>query len=167
MVARTRLGAVMRLTSQFSASQQHRIDMEYVHRQQALFVDPSHGARSQMAAALLRAVAGDRFEVGSAGIEPNGSVDQVREVLREVGIIDFIPGRRAISSLLDQPPDLLIVVCEEGCGHCPYVPGARRVARWPQPDPDVASPTDRMAVLRRIREDLEPRIASLIDLPGS
>jgi len=157
----------MRLTSQFSASQQHRIDMEYVHRQQVLFVDPSHGARSQMAAALLRAVAGDRFEVGSAGIEPNGSVDQVREVLREVGIIDFIPGRRAISSLLDQPPDLLIAVCEEGCGHCPYVPGARRVARWPQPDPDVASPTDRMAVLRRIREDLEPRIASLIDLPGS
>jgi protein-tyrosine-phosphatase len=145
---------------------QHPIGMISRGRQQVLFVDPSHGARSQMAAALLRSAAGDRFEVSSAGIESSGSLNQVAEALREVGV-DFSADRRAIADALDRPPDLLVVVCEEGCGHCPYVPGARRVVRWPQPDPDASGVADRTTVLRRIRGDLQLRIAYLVNLPES
>jgi arsenate reductase len=135
-------------------------------RRRVLFVDPSHGARSQMAAALLGAAAKDRFEAASAGTEPGGSLDLVPEALAEVGIRDFSPERGAIAEL-GSPPDLLVVVCEEGCDRCPYVPGARRVLRWPQPDPDTAPPGERMGVLRRIRGDVQLRITYLVSLPES
>jgi arsenate reductase (thioredoxin) len=48
-----------------------------------------HGnsARSQMAEGLLRALAGEQFDVFSAGTEPKGSIlPEVQEVMREIGI---------------------------------------------------------------------------------
>jgi len=130
-----------------------------------LFVDPDHGPRSQIAEALLRRATADRYEVGSAGTQPTGSLEGVEAVLREVGITDFAPGRRAIVSALDPPPDVLVTVCEEGCGSCPYVPGSGHVLRWPQPDPQLAPPDQRLAALRRIRDDLQILIGTLADLP--
>src|ERR687891_392722 len=129
-----------------------------------LFVDPDHGARSQMAEALLRnavsSVGGSvDYEVASAGTDPVGSLDGVADVLREIGIGDFVASRRALVTMLQPPPDLLIIVCEEGWGSCPYVPGARRIARWPQPDPDQVPAAERIGVLRRIREDLGLRVS--------
>lgn len=120
-----------------------------------------------MAAALFRSAAGNRFEVSSAGTEPDGPLDMVDEVLQEVGIGDFSPDKRAVSSLLARPPDLVIVVCEEGRDQCPYLPGAKRVVRWPQPDPDTAPATERVRLLRRIRDDLQLRISYLVNLPES
>lgn len=134
-------------------------------RRRILFADPDHGARAQMAEALLRSAAADRYEIGSAGTEPTGSLEGVAGVLREVSLDEFVPTRRAIASVLHPPPDLLVIVCEEGCGSCPYVPGAGRVVRWPQPDPDLVPPGERIAMLRRIREDVQLRIAYLINLP--
>lgn len=133
--------------------------------QRILFVDPDHGARSQMAEALLRRVAADRYDIGSAGTEPTGSLDGVADVLYEIGFDRFVPTRRAITSVLHPPPDLLVTVCEEGCGSCPYVPGARRVMRWPQPDPDLVPPIERLRMLRRIRDDLETHVSMLMSLP--
>lgn len=118
-----------------------------------------------MAATLLAAAAGDRFEASSAGTKPGGSLDLVDEALEEVGIHDFRPESTAISQA--SSPDLLIVVCEEDCDRCPYVPGARRVLHWPQPDPDAAPPRERMALLRRIRENIQLRITYLVNLPES
>ena len=135
-----------------------------------LFVDPDHGARSQMAEALMRnAVSSVRgpadYEVASAGTDPVGSLDGVADVLREIGIGDFVPSRCALETVLEPRPDLLIILCEEGCGSCPYVPGARRSVRWPQPDPDRLPAAERVGTLRRIREDLGLRVATLVNLP--
>lgn len=120
-----------------------------------------------MAEALLRAAAAIEFEATSAGSEPSPRLDGVDEVLREVGIREFLAASRDLSGVLVPPPDLVVVLCEEGCLRCPYVPGARRVVRWPQPDPDTASPTERIRVLRRVREDLQLRIAHLVNVPPS
>lgn len=137
-----------------------------------LFVDPDHGARSQMAEALFRNAAAlvggastDRYDVASAGSDPVGSLSGVAEVLREIGLREFVPTRRAVSSALHPPPDLLVTVCEEDCGSCPYVPGARRVVRWPQPDPDQVPAERRRDVLRHIRDDLGLRVAMLANRP--
>ena len=51
-----------------------------------LFVCTHNAARSQMAEALLRKHAGDRFEVASAGFEPTDVHPQTRPVLAETGI---------------------------------------------------------------------------------
>lgn len=118
-----------------------------------------------MAEALLRAAAGGRLDVMSAGTAAAGSLEGVGQVLEEIGIGQFKPARRVIGDLVTLPPDLLVAVCEEGCDSCPYVPGAARVMRWPQPDPDHAPATDRLSVLRGIREDLQLRVTYLVNLP--
>lgn len=118
-----------------------------------------------MAEALLRAAAGGRFDVLSAGTAATGSVEGVGQVLEEIGIGQFRAARRLLGDLVTPPPDLLVAVCEEGCDSCPYVPGAARVMRWPQPDPDLAPAADRLSVLRGIREDLQLRVAYLVNLP--
>lgn len=140
--------------------------------QRVLLVDPDHGARSQLAAALLRnaaalvpGVSPDQYDIASAGTDPAGSLDDVADVLREIGVW-FEPARRALVTALRPPPDLLIVVCEQDCGSCPYVPGARRVVRWPQPDPEAVPADERIGVLRHIREDLGLRAAMLVNLGG-
>lgn len=140
--------------------------------QRILFADPDHGARSQMgealfrnAAALVRGATAEQYDAASAGTDPVGSLDGVAEVLREIGIGNFVPARRALVNVLQPPPDLLVILCEEGCGSCPYVPGARRSIRWPQPDPDRVAAGERIGVLRRIRGDLGLRVAMLVNLP--
>lgn len=123
-----------------------------------------------MAESLFRraasVVAGaDDYDIASAGTDPVGSLEGVAEVLREIGIGGPAPERRALDTALAPRPDLLIILCEEGCGSCPYLPGARRSMRWPLPDPDQLPAGERVALLRRIRDDLGLRIATLINLP--
>jgi protein-tyrosine-phosphatase len=130
-----------------------------------LFVDPDHGPRSQMAEALLGQVAAGHFDIGSAGTDPRGRLDGVASVLAEVGITGFVATRRPITSVLEPPPDLLVSVCEEGCGSCPYVPGSRHVERWAQPDPGQAPEDQRLETLRGIRDDLRRRIRELLEHP--
>jgi protein-tyrosine-phosphatase len=132
-----------------------------------LFVDPDHGPRSQMAAALLRQAAGERMNVASAGTEPSGRLDDVAEILAEVGVAGFTPARNKLAST-DRPPELLIAVCEEGCAACPYLPGSGQVRRWPFPDPREGSASERGQLLRRIRDDLRPLVRELArELSGS
>ena len=55
-------------------------------KDKVLFVCVHNSARSQMAEALLREMAGDRFEVESAGLEPGELNPLAVEVMKEIGI---------------------------------------------------------------------------------
>ena len=126
-----------------------------------LFADPTHGARSQMAEALLRFL--DRrgeLTVSSAGTEPAPDLAGVQEILGEMDV-PFNPGRQALR--VDMAPDLLVIVCEEGCDACPWLPWAARVERWPLDDPARLSGDARIEALRTVREQLGDRIQPLLD----
>jgi arsenate reductase (thioredoxin) len=51
-----------------------------------LFVCVHNSARSQIAEALLKKMAGDRFEAESAGLEPGELNPLAVEVMKEIGI---------------------------------------------------------------------------------
>lgn len=130
-------------------------------RQVVLFADPEHGPRAQMAEAMLRAL--DRrgeYHASSAGSDPVADLTGVSEVLTELGI-DFRPARCALQ--LDMAPDLLVVVCEEGCAACPWLPRAARVERWPLDDPTGMTGDARRDALRAIRQRLTVRIRLLLE----
>ena len=55
-------------------------------KDKVLFVCVHNSARSQMAEALLKKMAGDRFEVESAGLEPGELNPLAVEVMKEIGI---------------------------------------------------------------------------------
>ena len=116
-----------------------------------------NAGRSQMAAALLERLAGDRVRVRSAGTEPIDRVHPgVVEAMREIGI-DLAEKRP--TKLHDQTVREADVVITMGCGdECPFYPG-KRYEDWDLPDPS-GKPLNEV---RAIRDDIERRVQVLLD----
>ena len=98
-----------------------------------LFVCVHNAGRSQMAAALLSHMAGDRIEVRSAGTEPADQVIPVAvAAMAELGVDITAATPRVLSGDAVQTSDVVITM---GCGDtCPYFPGVS-YRDWEMPDP--------------------------------
>lgn len=74
-----------------------------MHTMKALILCTGNSARSQMTEALLREAAGDRFEVSSAGLEPQGVNPLAVRAMAEVNI--DISGQRSksVAEFQDEP----------------------------------------------------------------
>jgi arsenate reductase len=131
-------------------------------KQGVLFLCTHNAARSQMAEALLRHLAGDRFEVYSAGLEPTAVHPLTREVLTEAGIDGSgLQAKRVNEFLGKASVQYAIVVCTEAEWKCPrFFPFAARNLRWPFEDPVQVSGADaeRLATFRRVRDAIEARL---------
>lgn len=129
-----------------------------------LFVCTENSARSQMAEGLLRHHAGGSFEVLSAGVEPTKLNPIAVEVMKEIGI--DISGQHAkdISQFLGQNFQHIIRVCDRVREKCPILPGAVWYLDWSFEDPARAggSRAERLAVFRRVRDEIESRIVEFI-----
>lgn len=123
-------------------------------KKRVLFVCTHNSARSQMAEGLLRAMAGDRYEVMSAGTEPRGVHPLAVEAMREIGI--DISGHRSehVDRYLDPPADIVVTVCDSAKEACPYVPARERLIHHGFEDPSAATGTEaeRLAAFRRVRD---------------
>lgn len=133
-------------------------------RRRVLFVCIHNSARSQMAEGMLRAWAGDRFEVASGGTEARGVRPEAIAVMGELGIDITGHTSKTIEQFMGQAWDFLIPVCEEACEACPYVPGAKTVLRWSFDDPSAATGTeaDRLSEFRRVRDELAAQVHAFI-----
>lgn len=127
-------------------------------RRRVLFLCIRNSARSQMAEALLRSLAPDRFEVYSAGVSAGTVWPEAIEVMREVGI--DISGHRgkAADEYAGQKFDLVVTTCDEAREVCPLFPGATRMLHWSIADPVVANGDARWAAFRAARDELRSRI---------
>ena len=122
-----------------------------------LLVCVHNAGRSQMAAGWLRAMAGDRIDVRSAGSQPAEQINPVAvAAMREVGI-DI--GHEQPALLV---PDAVVaadVVVTMGCGDaCPYLPG-KRYDDWELTDP-AGQPIE---VVRTVRDEIRSRVRMLVD----
>jgi arsenate reductase len=65
---------------------------------------------------------------------------------------------------MQKPWDYLITVCDEADKRCPSVPGVLKRLHWSVDDPSRATGTEeeRLAVFRRVRDDIERRLAEWI-----
>lgn len=127
-----------------------------------LFLCTGNSARSQMAEALLRKRAGDRFAAYSAGTEPKGVNPLSVQVLREIGIDVSDARSKGVKELLGKAPiHHLIVVCHDAEGKCPTVwPGVFNRMFWPFEDPAafVGSEAECLAKFREVRDQIDKRI---------
>ncbi len=73
--------------------------------QRVLFLCTHNSARSQMAEGLLRAMAGDHFEVRSAGTEATHVRPLAIEAMSEQGIDISHHSPKTLDRFLDQPFD--------------------------------------------------------------
>lgn len=121
-----------------------------------LFVCLQNAGRSQLAAGILRQLAGDTVAVRTAGSEPAADVrHSVIVALDEIGVP--LAGEFP-KPLTDEAVRAADVVVTMGCGDaCPVYPG-RRYLDWDLDDP-VGRPLERV---REIRDDIESRVRQLL-----
>ncbi|MBK3577506.1 arsenate reductase ArsC [Streptomyces sp. MBT65] len=125
-------------------------------RPSVLFVCVHNAGRSQMAAAFLTHLAGDRVEVRSAGSAPADAVNPaVVEAMREVGVDIAAEVPKVLTVEAVQASDVVITM---GCGDaCPVFPG-KRYLDWRLDDPAGQG----VAAVRPIRDAIEARVRALI-----
>ena len=125
-------------------------------RPAVLFVCVHNAGRSQMAAALLEHLAGDRVDVSSAGTQPIEEIhSSVVEAMMERGI--DLAGRSP-TPLRDEAVREADAVITMGCGdECPYYPG-KRYEDWEVPDPGGRT----IEEVRTIRDEIEERVRDLL-----
>lgn len=124
---------------------------------EVLFVCVQNAGRSQMAAGILRHLAGDRVSVRTAGSAPANAVRSI--ILTALDEIGVSIGGEYPKPLTDDVVRAADVVVTMGCGDaCPVYPG-RRYLDWDLEDP-VGLP---LARVREIRDDIEARVRELLD----
>ena len=133
-----------------------------VNKQRVLFVCTHNSARSQMAEGFLRARAGDRFEVQSAGTEKTSVKPLAIRAMAERGIDIGGHTSKTLDGLIQQPWDYLITVCDDANERCPFVPGVGTRLHWSFEDPSRAEGTDeqKLATFRKVRDQIEARLAA-------
>ncbi len=129
-------------------------------RARVLFLCTHNSARSQMAEGLLRHLAGDRFEVYSAGTEATHVRPLAMRAMDEVGVDISGQESKTLERYLGEPFDYVITVCDDASEACPFFPGARTRLHWSLEDPSQAdgSEEERLATFRRVRDEIGKRI---------
>ena len=126
-----------------------------------LFVCVHNAGRSQMAAAFLTHLAGDKVEVRSAGSAPADSINPaVVEALKEVGIDISHEQPKVLTTSAVEQSDVVITM---GCGDaCPFFPG-KRYLDWVLEDPAGQGVADVRPIRERIRKLVEELIPTLFN----
>ena len=133
-----------------------------MNKERVLFLCTHNSARSQMAEGFLRAKAGDRFDVQSAGTESTSVNALAIRAMAERGIDISGHTSKVYAGLMDAPWDYVITVCDDANERCPLFPGVQKRLHWSFPDPSRATGSEeaRLAVFRRVRDQIEAQLAA-------
>ncbi len=142
-------------------------------KRRVLFLCTGNSARSVLAEATLRAWAGHRFEVFSAGSQPTGTVnpyalDQLAaEGIPTVGLRSKSWDEFATAGAA--PMDLVLTVCDSAAAEeCPVVFGDFLGAHWGLPDPAAVEGGDEAcrAAFQQAHRIVKARLQALLALPA-
>jgi arsenate reductase len=129
-------------------------------KQRVLILCTGNSARSQMAEGMLRHLAGDQFEVYSAGSQPTTVNPLAIQVMSERGI--DLSGHRSkhLKEFLSQPFDYVITVCDQAAEVCPIFPGRAQHIHWSFPDPAAVTGTheERFETFQWTRNAIEQQL---------
>jgi len=132
-----------------------------MEKPRVLFLCTGNSARSQMAEALLRKMAGNHFEVHSAGLEPTVIHPMTVKVLEEIGIDASEQYAKPLTIYLGKTHfSYLITVCAKAEKNCPFFPGMGQRLHWPFDDPAEfeGSDKEKLDVFRTIRDQIQAHI---------
>lgn len=134
-----------------------------------LFVCVQNAARSRMAEAFLQQLAGERFEVTSAGYESTEANPLIVEAMAGAGVpLSSTEAQATVFDLFKAGRHFhyVITVCDEAQGErCPLFPGVVRRITWSFPDPNTftGSPAERLARISQLRDAIRARVKTWIE----
>ena len=133
-----------------------------MNKTKVLFLCTGNSARSQMAEALLRHHAGDRFEAYSAGLEPKDIHPNTEKVMQEIGIPLTGHYSKNVREYMGKLHfGYLVTVCANAEEKCPTTfPGVGRRLHWAFDDPATFEGTDeeKLRKFREVRDQIDKRI---------
>ena len=114
-----------------------------------------------MAEGFLRSLAGDRFEVQSAGTKATGVDPLAVSAMRELGVDISQQTSKSVDDVGDGW-DVVVTVCDSSC---PVPPRSGLKLRWKLPDPSASRGTEaeRLEVFRGVRDSIRSRVRVLAD----
>lgn len=117
-----------------------------------------------MAEGWLRHLAGDRFEVSSAGTHPAGLNPGAVEAMKEAGVDISAHRSKHLNEFAGVRFDYVVTVCDRAKETCPIFPGARTVLHWSFDDPASAQGSDeaRRAVFQRVRDEIAGQVRRFV-----
>lgn len=132
-------------------------------KEKVLFLCTGNSARSQMAEALLRKHAGERYDVFSAGLEPKGINPYTVRVMNEIGISLDGQWSKDIRTYLGKVTfGRLITVCGDAEKNCPtaFLLSAGHHEHWGFDDPAAFAGTDEdtLEKFRGVRNQIDEKI---------
>lgn len=122
-----------------------------------------------MAEGLLRQIAGDRFEVFSAGTHPSSVRPEAIAAMRELGIDISSHRSKPVNEFAGREFDYVVTVCDNARESCPVFPGTTERLHWSFQDPAAVNGgyEERLAAFRRIRDQIRERLESFVAGQGS
>ena len=113
-----------------------------------------NSCRSQIAHGYLKAFAGEKANIYSAGIETHGLNHRAIRIMAEdhIDISDHTSNH--VNEYLDRPFDYVITVCDNANVSCPSLPGNFRRFHYNFPDPAKAegNEEDILKEFRKVRD---------------
>ena len=132
-----------------------------------LFICTGNSCRSQMAEAILRHVAGDKFEAVSGGTRPAGVVQPIAiRTLEKMGVPTDGLESKHLDQFADYPVNIAITVCDNASAECPSWLGADIKVHWGLPDPTFhpGSEEEREAFCTEVAERIRAKVIRLANL---
>ncbi|WP_038247071.1 arsenate reductase (thioredoxin) [Ghiorsea bivora] len=129
-------------------------------KRKVLFLCTGNACRSQMAEGWLKYLAGDIYDVYSAGIVAHGKNPRAIAAMKQAGVDVSQQKSEALDPVLLADIDLLITVCGNADASCPTVPVSCEKQHWPFDDPAKASGSEEeiMAEFYKVRDKIRQQI---------
>ncbi|MCK5674347.1 MAG: arsenate reductase ArsC [Spirochaetales bacterium] len=137
-------------------------------KQKIIFICIHNSARSQIAEAYLNHLAGDKFDVYSAGLEP-GTLNPIVVEAMSLEEIDISKNKtNSVNEFIDGHIafDFVVTVCDETAAeHCPYFPGQGKRYHWGFKDPSALAGDsgDKLKQTITIRNEIKERIKQFVE----
>lgn len=130
-----------------------------------LFLCSGNSCRTQIAEAFLRDLAGDRFEITSAGSEATPLDPDAIQAMRELDIDMSGHQSKSVTPYLGQRFTYVISLCDRQQERtCPIFPGAIWRQQWSLENPAaVEDPGEHRQSVRRVRDQLRQHVTQFVN----
>ena len=115
-----------------------------------------------MAEGILRHLAGNEYEVFSAGTEPRGIHPRTVAVMSEIGSDISRQTSRNVQEFVERKFDYVITVCDRAKRQCPTFPGAVPI-HWAFDDPAEVNEERQLKAFQTVRNEIMRRLRLFAD----